>query len=246
MKKHWQYLKYVLRHKWFVFLACLEYGLIWRGIKHDWTKFLPSEWFPYVNYFYGEKQSSPNKWEFRDGKLARAKEVPNPVQDAFDRAWLFHQKRNSHHWQFWLLSPDNPRPNFTWQGYGDPPVYPTFFADVRTGEKVALVDESSIVEWFKPSYPTIKRMIADLDNTPVPLKMSASGAKEMIADWRGAGKALGKPNTWQWYQANKDRIFLHPETREWVEAELERLKKRDEDAPKRRERQIWRNRAVTD
>jgi len=52
--KHLAYLRYVLRHKWFVLLACWRAGLYWRGIVHDWHKFLPSEWFPYVEHFHGK------------------------------------------------------------------------------------------------------------------------------------------------------------------------------------------------
>ncbi|MBZ0293912.1 MAG: DUF5662 family protein [Anaerolineae bacterium] len=44
MKKHWQYLKYVFRHKWYVFWSCVEYGLFWRGLVHDLSKFTPEEW----------------------------------------------------------------------------------------------------------------------------------------------------------------------------------------------------------
>lgn len=84
LTKHWMYLKYVLTHKYYVFRECLNYGLIWQGLIHDWTKFLPSEWSPYVQYFYG------------DGG-----------QGAFDIAWNHHQKRNPHHWQYWLLRNDN-------------------------------------------------------------------------------------------------------------------------------------------
>lgn len=77
----------MLRHKWFVFLACQKAGLIGRGLVHDLSKFTPSEWFPYVEYFYGEHAGKRQK--------------PWYVQDAFDRAWLLHQNRNPHHWQYW-------------------------------------------------------------------------------------------------------------------------------------------------
>ena len=43
---------------------------------------------------------------------------------------------------------------------------------------------------------------------------------EMLADWRGAGKAQGKSDTRGFYIANKDRMTLHPETREWIEKQL--------------------------
>jgi len=44
--------------------------------------------------------------------------------------------------------------------------------------------------------------------------------KEMLADWRGAGRAYGNPNTSAWYLENKDNIVLSPSTRDWIESEL--------------------------
>jgi hypothetical protein len=41
--------------------------------------------------------------------------------------------------------------------------------------------------------------------------------REMLADWRGAGRAQGKPDTLAWYQRNKKKMRLHPETRAWIE-----------------------------
>lgn len=86
MKPHLRYLGYVLRHKWFVFLAGLKTGApIWRLVIHDWSKFTPAEWTPYVRNFYTDRGD----------------------QDAFDAAWLHHQHRNPHHWQHWLLREDD-------------------------------------------------------------------------------------------------------------------------------------------
>lgn len=85
-----KYLQYILRHKWFVLVASFRIGApIWRAIIHDWSKFLPSEWFAYAETFYDETGKS------------RYKETPE-----FDHAWNYHQKRNKHHWQFWLLKMD--------------------------------------------------------------------------------------------------------------------------------------------
>lgn len=53
MKRHFAYLKYVLRHKYFVFREGLKLGVpILSLILHDWDKFLPDEWFPYARTFY--------------------------------------------------------------------------------------------------------------------------------------------------------------------------------------------------
>jgi hypothetical protein len=92
MIKHIRYLRSVIKHKWYTFIECCKLGIPWLGIIHDWSKFLPSEWMPYVNSFYGP-------WS-RDDK-------PQWVQDAFDAAWLHHQNRNKHHWQYWMLVQDD-------------------------------------------------------------------------------------------------------------------------------------------
>ena len=98
--KYLKYLKYLIKHKWYVMLECFNEGLFWKGIIHDWSKFLPSEFFPYVNYFYGKKSKGhiPNEGYYKPTKTD---------DDKFDFAWLLHQKRNRHHWQFWLLPEDN-------------------------------------------------------------------------------------------------------------------------------------------
>jgi len=83
-----RYLWYVLRHKWFVFVQCVRLGIIRRGLVHDNSKFKKDEWAPYRDNFFGPKATEE-------------------VKKAFDRAWLFHQHRNPHHWQFWLLRRDN-------------------------------------------------------------------------------------------------------------------------------------------
>jgi hypothetical protein len=44
--------------------------------------------------------------------------------------------------------------------------------------------------------------------------------REMLADWRGAGRAQGTPDTLAWYRANARRLSLHDETRQWIESEL--------------------------
>ena len=81
MKIYCQYLRYVLAHKWHVLIEAWKMGLIWHGIVHDLSKFRPSEFFAYAEKFYGKK-------------------CYNVVLD-FRYAWLKHQHRNPHHWQYW-------------------------------------------------------------------------------------------------------------------------------------------------
>jgi hypothetical protein len=107
MRRHWQYLKYVLRHKWYVFQECLKIGVpLWIAIFHDWDKFLPDEWFPYANYFYG---NIPKAKDSHLGALAGMGIFPYTYEDCerdFAKAWNAHQKRNKHHWQFWMITWD--------------------------------------------------------------------------------------------------------------------------------------------
>lgn len=153
---HFKYLSYVLRHKWYVFVECCKLGIIWQGIKHDWTKFLPHQWFPYVQAFYGKKPNPRDNSGYYD-----ASKIGN---DAFMLAWSSHIHWNKHHWQYWILQHDD-------------------------GGK-------SIFE------------------------MPDRYRKEMLCDWRGAGRAQGKPDTKAWYLANMDKMQLHPDTRRWIEKQL--------------------------
>lgn len=163
MIKHFKYLWYIIRHKWYVLCECWVMGLYWRGLVHDLSKTLPSEWFPYTRYFYGdypklEDISPAIKWMYTGYYSFQ-------IEDQFNLAWLKHIHRNPHHWQYWILREDSGN---------------TF-----------------------------------------PIPMPEIYMKEMLADWRGAGKAItGKDNTPEWYEKNKGNMQLHLETREWIEKNI--------------------------
>lgn len=141
-------LRYLFRHKWFVFQECLKLGVpIWIAILHDWDKLLPGYWIPVARAF---RDPDGKRW--------------HQPTDASKKAWLFHQNRNKHHWQYWMI---------TWDR-GETECFPM---------------------------PDVYR-------------------REMLADWRGAGKALGFPDTLAWYTENRGNIQLHPETRQFVDATL--------------------------
>ena len=49
-------------------------------------------------------------------------------------------------------------------------------------------------------------------------------AREMVADWMGAGRAItGKWEVATWYAANRDRQVMHPNTRRKVDEFIEML-----------------------
>lgn len=49
-----------------------------------------------------------------------------------------------------------------------------------------------------------------------PLPMPDRYIREMVADWKGAGRAYGNPDTVGWYMKNMNKIILHPETEKKV------------------------------
>lgn len=192
MRRHWAYFKYVMRHKWFVFWACLKLGVpIWVALLHDWDKFLPDEWFAYARTFY-----KPNG----------AKQYDESAD--FARAWMLHQHRNKHHWQYWLHV-DIPSHN------ASAPLYKTDYLVWDRGEAQRVVKRNSgASEWYEviPPYHG--------DSVCCPEPMPLVYRREMLADWIGAGRALGKPDTKAWYLANKDKMKLHGDTRAWIESKL--------------------------
>ena len=166
------YLKSLLKHKRFVFVECCRLGIPWLGVVHDWSKFLPSEFIPYARYFYGNYPARADiHGDMRN--ILPDRYTAEGVKAAFNVAWLHHQKRNRHHWQYWLLVNDSDEPK--------------------------------------------QRAL------PMPDRYR----REMLADWIGAGRAYGKQeqnnnnlDTQQWYLDNRDKLILHPETRQWIETQL--------------------------
>ena len=89
MKYHWNYLKYVVRHKWFVLVAGRKTGApLFRLLIHDFSKFSRAEWTPYVN-------------RFSKGRAGVLDKDADP--DEFHLAWNHHWHRNPHHWEYWIM-----------------------------------------------------------------------------------------------------------------------------------------------
>ena len=78
MNKHLKYAWYLLQHKFWVIVYGVRLGVpCGRLICHDLSKFLPDEWGPYANHFYGNGDHR------------------------FELAWARHFLRNDHHWIHW-------------------------------------------------------------------------------------------------------------------------------------------------
>lgn len=202
MKMYFEYLKKVLLHKYYVFIECCKLGIPWLGIIHDLSKFLPCEFFAYARYFHGSNpRSAENK-------------------PAFDVAWLHHQKSNKHHWQYWILQYDNAERYFIQQTSEDSPMI------LALGRKQLFRAFVPIHEDDDALYSVVYRRLRDvrdeLNTKPVVIEMPRKYALEMVADWRGAGRAYesdkyNDSNTVRWYTERRDSIMLHDKTRELLE-----------------------------
>lgn len=80
------HIKTVMTHKYWVFFYCSKCGLMWRGIKHDLSKFSPIEFSESVKYYSGIR--SP---------IDACKE-----DKGYSNAWQHHKGRNRHHYEYWI------------------------------------------------------------------------------------------------------------------------------------------------
>lgn len=92
LNTYWRYFWYVMSHKKNVFIESLKRGKIIHGITHDLSKFLPSEFFAYAEKFFAGDYA----YKYFE------------VEEDFEAAWLRHQHRNKHHWDYWVKSDGYP------------------------------------------------------------------------------------------------------------------------------------------
>jgi cation transport regulator ChaB len=94
---YWRYLKYVLRHKWYVLLECRRLNMFWTGIVHDLSKFSIAEWKAYAEWFQSDQGHKFN------GGFAWECSAHERMKEAFNKAWEHHWKNNPHHWEYWVV-----------------------------------------------------------------------------------------------------------------------------------------------
>lgn len=75
----------ITRHRHEVIRNCARAGILWQGLRHDLSKYSPTEFFNGARYYQGTR--SPNDKE---------REVKG-----YSDAWLHHMGRNRHHFEYW-------------------------------------------------------------------------------------------------------------------------------------------------
>ncbi len=75
----------ITKHRHAVIRNCRRAGILWQGLRHDLSKYSPTEFIPGVKYYVGTR--SPNELERAD--------------KGYSAAWLHHKGRNKHHFEYW-------------------------------------------------------------------------------------------------------------------------------------------------
>jgi hypothetical protein len=93
-----KYFIHILKHKYYVFIECWKMGLYLHAFTHDLSKFLPDEFFPYANWFYGKYgKDYYEKWANYEYGYDETIDYSRNAKKAFEKAWVKHQNRNKHH-----------------------------------------------------------------------------------------------------------------------------------------------------
>ena len=85
LQRFWGHLRTVTRHRHKVIVHCAHAGILWQGLRHDLSKYSPTEFWQGVRYYTGKH--SPNEDERRSC--------------GYSIAWMHHKGRNLHHWEYW-------------------------------------------------------------------------------------------------------------------------------------------------
>ena len=88
----WGHFCTITRHRHTVMRHCRRAGIFWQGLRHDLSKYSPTEFWQGVRYYQDGKRS-PNEAE-REAL-------------GYSLAWMHHKGRNRHHFEYW--ADYNPR-----------------------------------------------------------------------------------------------------------------------------------------
>ena len=85
MGNAWRHFLTVTKHRHAVIRHCRKAGIFWQGLRHDLSKYSPTEFRASARYYQGVR--SPNEAE-REA-------------NGYSLAWMHHKGRNRHHFEYW-------------------------------------------------------------------------------------------------------------------------------------------------
>lgn len=86
LKQAFKHFRTITKHRHRVIAHCAKAGIFWQGLRHDLSKYTPTEFIPGARYYQGTR--SPNEGE-REAY-------------GYSKAWLHHKGRNRHHFEYWV------------------------------------------------------------------------------------------------------------------------------------------------
>ena len=75
----------ITKHRHLVIKHCKKAGVFWQGLRHDLSKYSPTEFLPGIKHYTGQR--SPNEGE--------------RAEKGYSLAWIHHKGRNRHHFEYW-------------------------------------------------------------------------------------------------------------------------------------------------
>ena len=85
-KRLFGHFRTITKHRHKVIANCAKAGILWQGLRHDLSKYTPTEFVPGVKYYTGKR--SPNEGEREEY--------------GYSKAWMHHKGRNRHHYEYWV------------------------------------------------------------------------------------------------------------------------------------------------
>ena len=75
----------ITKHRHVVIYHCFKAGILWQGLRHDLSKYSPTEFREGAKFFLGDR--SPTEAGRREY--------------GYSKAWMHHKGRNRHHFEYW-------------------------------------------------------------------------------------------------------------------------------------------------
>ena len=173
--------KTITKHRHLVCKHCFRLGLYSQGLKHDLSKYSPTEFLRGAKYYQGDR--SPNDAERRETGVTLS--------------WLHHKGRNRHHLEYWIDYRRYPDGRIGMGAYRMPIRYVgEMFCDRVAACKVYLKDaytDASAYEYFMRSkdhlmiHPDTERELKEML-----LALKEKGEKEAFRYVRQRIKELGR------------------------------------------------------
>lgn len=85
LKSAFLHFRTITRHRHKVIAHCRRAGIFRQGLRHDLSKYSPTEFIPGAKYYTGTR--SPNEGEREEY--------------GYSLAWMHHKGRNRHHFEYW-------------------------------------------------------------------------------------------------------------------------------------------------